>query len=52
MGTRLKEFIENLENIEPLPPNLHEKLLTYFKEYLSMDARKLGPFRAEMNRAF
>lgn len=32
--TRLKQFINQYENIEPLPPNLHEKLLTYFKEYL------------------
>ncbi len=32
--TRLKSFIEELKNIEPLPPNLHEKLLMYFKEYL------------------
>jgi len=32
--TRLKNFIEEQKNIEPLPPNLHEKLLTYFKEYL------------------
>ena len=32
--TRIKNFIEELKNIEPLPLNLHEKLLTYFKEYL------------------
>jgi len=32
--TRLKNFIEEEKNIEPLPPNLHEKLLVYFKEYL------------------
>ncbi len=32
--TRLKDFIEQLDTIEPLPPNLHEKLLMYFKEYL------------------
>ncbi len=32
--TRLKNFIENLQSIEPLPPNLHEKLLIHFKEYL------------------
>ena len=32
--TRLKSFVEELKSIEPLPPNLHEKLLTYFKEYL------------------
>lgn len=32
--TRLKDFIEDLKNIEPLPPNLHEKILMHFKEYL------------------
>ena len=32
--TRLKTFIEELKNREPLPPNLHEKILTHFKEYL------------------
>ncbi len=32
--TKLKEFIEEQKGIEPLPPNLHEKLLMYFKEYL------------------
>jgi len=32
--TRLKSFIEEQRSIEPLPPNLHEKLLMYFKEYL------------------
>ncbi len=32
--TRLKTFIEELKAIEPLPANLHEKLLIYFKEYL------------------
>jgi Predicted ATPase (AAA+ superfamily) len=31
---RLKEFLEEQKNIEPLPSNLHEKLLMYFKEYL------------------
>lgn len=31
---RLKEFIEGLKEIEPLPPNLHEKILIHFKEYL------------------
>ena len=31
---QLKNFIEELGAIEPLPPNLHEKLLMYFKEYL------------------
>jgi predicted AAA+ superfamily ATPase len=31
---RLKSFIEELKSIEPLPPNLHEKLLGHFKEYL------------------
>lgn len=31
---RLKNFIEEQKNAEPLPPNLHEKLLMYFKEYL------------------
>ncbi|MBI5345798.1 MAG: ATP-binding protein [Chlamydiae bacterium] len=31
---RLKNFIEEQESLEPLPPNLHEKLLAYFKEYL------------------
>ncbi len=32
--TKLKNFVEELEEIGPLPPNLHEKLLGYFKEYL------------------
>lgn len=32
--TRLKKFVEELISVEPLPPNLHEKLLMYFKEYL------------------
>ncbi len=31
---QLKNFIEELKNIEPIPLNLHEKLLSYFKEYL------------------
>lgn len=31
---RLKDFVEEITNAEPLPPNLHDKLLTYFKEYL------------------
>lgn len=31
---RLKEFLEELSNVEPLPPNLHEKILLHFKEYL------------------
>lgn len=31
---RLKNFIEELHDIAPLPPNLHEKLLGHFKEYL------------------
>lgn len=31
---KLKEFIEKIETVEPLPGNLHEKLLQYFKEYL------------------
>lgn len=31
---RLKEFIEELKSVEPLPPNLHEKLIGHFKEYL------------------
>ncbi|MDX8430957.1 MAG: ATP-binding protein [Candidatus Algichlamydia australiensis] len=31
---KLKKFIEELKNVDPLPPNLHEKLLQYFKEYL------------------
>src|SRR5207237_4843821 len=31
---RLKNFVEELKSIEPLPPNLHEKLLIHFKEYL------------------
>ncbi|MFI5343586.1 MAG: ATP-binding protein [Chlamydiales bacterium] len=32
--TRLKKFIEELKNLEPVFPNLHEKLLVHFKEYL------------------
>ncbi len=31
---RLKTFVEELKAIEPLPSNLHDKLLMYFKEYL------------------
>ncbi len=31
---RLKEFVDQQKTIEPLPPNLHEKLLMHFKEYL------------------
>jgi len=31
---RLKNFIEELKTIEQLPPNLHEKILNHFKEYL------------------
>jgi uncharacterized protein len=31
---RLTRFIQDLSSVEPLPPNLHEKLLGYFKEYL------------------
>ncbi|HEX2583384.1 MAG TPA: ATP-binding protein [Chlamydiales bacterium] len=31
---QLKDFLEQLDVVEPIPPNLHEKLLTYFKEYL------------------
>lgn len=31
---KLKSFIEDQKVIEPIPYNLHEKLLTYFKEYL------------------
>lgn len=30
----LKNFIEEQNKIKPLPQNLHEKLLMYFKEYL------------------
>jgi uncharacterized protein len=32
--TKLLSFIEEQKVIEPFPVNLHEKLLTYFKEYL------------------
>jgi len=32
--TRLKTFIEEEKKLEPLPTNIHEKLLIYFKEYL------------------
>lgn len=31
---RLAEYVEELQKIEPIPPNLHEKLLSLFKEYL------------------
>lgn len=31
---RLKTFLEEQKTIEPLPANLHEKLLVHFKEYL------------------
>jgi predicted AAA+ superfamily ATPase len=33
--TRLKTLIEDQKSLEPFPPNLHEKLLMYFKEYYS-----------------
>lgn len=32
--TRLKKFIDELKNLESILPNLHEKLLARFKEYL------------------
>ncbi|HSX25832.1 MAG TPA: ATP-binding protein [Chlamydiales bacterium] len=32
--TRLKDYIEENRAIEPILPNLHEKLLMHFKEYL------------------
>lgn len=31
---KLKDFVKEQKNSEPLPPNLHDKLLGYFKEYL------------------
>ncbi len=31
---KLKEYLESVRKVEPLLPNLHEKLLRYFKEYL------------------
>lgn len=31
---RLTSFLEELNGFDPLPPNIHEKLLGYFKEYL------------------
>lgn len=31
---KLKVFLEEQASVEPLPPNLHEKLLIHFKEYL------------------
>ncbi|MBM3199163.1 MAG: ATP-binding protein, partial [Chlamydiae bacterium] len=31
---RLRNFIDELRDVESLPPNLHEKLLMCFKEYL------------------
>jgi predicted AAA+ superfamily ATPase len=31
---RLANFIEEIMLIEPLPPNIHEKLMIFFKEYL------------------
>lgn len=31
---KLKSYLEELEGIQPLAPNLHVKLLQYFKEYL------------------
>ncbi len=30
----LKDFIQELDHAMPLPPNLHEKLIMHFKEYL------------------
>jgi predicted AAA+ superfamily ATPase len=32
--SKLKDFFENIEKIEPLPAILHEKLLKHFKDYL------------------
>lgn len=31
---KLSDFLGELKNPEPLPPNLHEKFLNHFKEYL------------------
>ncbi|GAB5411949.1 MAG: hypothetical protein ChlgKO_10630 [Chlamydiales bacterium] len=31
---KLKEYLESVRKVEPLLPNLHEKPLRYFKEYL------------------
>ncbi len=31
---KLKSYIENIAHISPIPSNLHEMLLKYFKEYL------------------
>ncbi len=30
----LKKYIEEIKTIDPLPPNLHEKILGHFREYL------------------
>jgi predicted AAA+ superfamily ATPase len=30
----LQQFLNELKRPEPIPPNLHEKLIAYFKEYL------------------
>lgn len=32
--TRLKNYVEEISQPKPLPPNLHDKLLALFKEYL------------------
>ncbi len=39
---RLKDFIEEQKNREPLPPHLHEKLLMHFKEYLFVGGMSEG----------
>jgi predicted AAA+ superfamily ATPase len=31
---KLKKFVDELDSVTPLPPNLHEKLLGHFREYL------------------
>lgn len=37
--TSLKTFIQEQKKIEPIPVNLHKKLLNYFKEYLFVGAK-------------
>lgn len=49
--TKLKEFIETIKISEPLPPNLHEKLLNHYIEYLFVGGmpEAVAEYRASEN---
>ncbi|HEX4840406.1 MAG TPA: ATP-binding protein [Rhabdochlamydiaceae bacterium] len=49
---RLKEYIEELKTIEPLPPNLHDKLLGHFKEYLFVGGMPEAVFDYSLSQDF